>query len=99
MAKTQHGRDLSGAEMAQMLDEFCNGMDDRHVQDFVQTIVCRTHRTLQQRIMSLFIATIDGWAEAFAKSNYDLRNESTVKLARRIIDATGDKYDRYLPLI
>lgn len=96
--KTQHGRELSGAEMAQMLDEFCNGSDKPEQEQFVQQITTRTHRTLQQRIMGLFVKTIEAWAET--KENwYDQRNEATIKLARKMIAATGDKYDRGLPLV
>lgn len=95
--KTQHGRDLTGAEMCQMLDEFCNsigGTDD--VKDFVEQLTHRTHRTLQQRIMALFVAAIEAWA---AEEHFDARNEATVQLAKKIVAATGDKYDRHLPLI
>ncbi len=96
--KTQHGRDLSGSEMAQMLDEFCNGAGEGEVSDFVSQTTAGTHRTLQQRIMGLFVKTIEAWAET--KENwYDQRNEATIKLARKMIAATGDKYDRCLPRI
>lgn len=95
--KIQHGRDLTGAELAQMIDEFVNCHDRKGVEEFVEQVTCRTHRTLQQKIMGLFVATIDAWAED--KGGHDLRNEATVKLAKKIIAATGDKYDRYLPLI
>lgn len=96
--KTQHGRDLTGAEMAQMLDEFCNAFShEKEMNDFVEQVTRRTHRTLQQRIMALFVKTIEAWADG--KCGHDARNEATVKLARRIVEATGDKYDRFLPLI
>jgi hypothetical protein len=97
MAKTQHGRDLTGAEMAVMLDEFANGQPTREVTAFVEQITMRTHRTLQQKIMGLFVACIETWAED--KGGHDGRNEATVKLAKKMIDGTGDKYDRGLPYI
>lgn len=95
--KTQHGSDLTGAEMAQLLDEFCNRYDRTEYEKFVEQLTCRTHRTLQQRIMGLFVAAIEGWAAD--KGGHDGRNEATVKLCQKIIAATGDKYDRHLPLI
>ena len=95
--KTQHGRDLTGAEMAQMLDEFVNGGGTEQTAAFVEQVTGRTHRTLQQKIMGLFVATIEAWAED--KFGHDLRNEATVKLAKKIVAATGDKYDRFLPLV
>lgn len=98
--KTQHGRDLTGEEMAQMLDEFCNSMDRRELPKFVEQVTLRTHRTLQQKIMGVFVATIEAWAEqAKSPGHFDARNEATVKLAKKMVDATGDKYDRTLPYI
>ena len=98
MAKTQNGRELTGAEMAQMLDEFCNAYSrEKEIADFVQQVTCRTHRTLQQRIMALFVKTIEAWASD--EGGHDDRNAATVKLAQKIITATGDKYDRSLPFI
>lgn len=97
MSKTQHGRDLTGNEMAQMLDEFVNGMDEPEISSFVEQLTKRTHRTLQQRAMLLFVRTIEAWAAD--KGGHDPRNEATVKLCQKIVEATGDKYDRFLPLI
>jgi hypothetical protein len=98
--KTQHGRDLTGEEMAQMLDEFANSCYRDQKQAFVEQITQRTHRTLQQSIMGLFVGVLEVWAEnAKSPGRYDARNEATVKLAAKMIEATGDKYDRGLPLI
>ncbi len=95
MAKTQHGRDLTGAEMAEMLDEFANSVGREQIPAFVEHVTRRTHRTLQQKIMGMFIACIEAWAVAPS----DLRNEATVKLCKKIVESTGDKYDRMLPHI
>lgn len=95
MAKTQHGRDLTGEEMATMLDEFCNSSGQDKFEEFAQTIVFRTHRTLQQKIMGAFVKCIEKWSEA----PHDARNEATVSLCKKIVAATGDKYDRHLPYI
>jgi hypothetical protein len=45
--------------------------------------------------MGLFVACIEAWAVAPS----DGRNEATVKLCKRIVDSTGDKYDRHLPYV
>ena len=95
--KTQHGRDLSGKEMAEMLDEFLNSYDTTQVAEFVQHATCSVHRTLQQRMMGLFVLCIEAWAIDFG--GHDARNEATVKLAKKIVAATGDVYDRFLPNI
>jgi hypothetical protein len=94
-AKT-HGRELTGAEMAEMLDEFMNSSGNEKIPEFVEQLTCRTHRTLQQRIMGLFVACIEAWAEA---PSYDARNEATVSLAKKFVAGSGDKYDRFLPFI
>lgn len=96
MAKTQHGRDLTGEEMAQMLEEFSNGLPKRIVEAFVQQVTQRTHPTLQQKMMGLFVAVIEKWSE---ETDFDQRNEATIKLAKKMVAATGDKYSRYLPTI
>ena len=97
MAKTQNGRDLTGEEMAQMLGEFCNAYDTSKVKDLVRAITHREHRTIQQRIMGVCVALIESFAAD--EGGHDGRNEATYKLAKKIVDATGDKYDRHLPLI
>lgn len=97
MAKTQHGRELTGEEMAQMLDEFVNGGGERETRAFVEQVTKRTHRTLQQRIAALFMRTIEGWA-ALPEYSIDPRNEAAVKLSKRIVEVT-DKCERSLPLI
>lgn len=58
---------------------------------FAET-VCNGHRTLQQSVMRLFMATIKRMAE----NNTDERNERAVELAKKIADTAGD-YS--LPLI
>ena len=96
MAKTQNGRELKGSEMAMMLDEFCNSGQKEEFEAFVEQLTCRTHRTLQQRIAALFVRSFEAWAGV---SSFDARNEATVKLAKKFVEATGDKYDRALPFI
>jgi hypothetical protein len=94
--KTQSGGELTGQEMCQMLDEFCNGSTSKHHGEFVVQLTQRTHRTLQQKIMGLFISCIEAWA---TQTSFDARNEATINLCKKIIAATGDKYDRCLPYI
>lgn len=90
----------TGAEMARELDNWVNGASKADVQAFAEAVTERTHRTLQQKCMGLFVACIEIWAERSKRPDlYDARNEATVKLARKMVDATGDKYDRHLPLI
>lgn len=100
MEKTVHGRDLTGEQMGELLDEFVNGASREQMAAFVQKVTDRTHRTLQQKIMGAFVACIESWAARAERPGlYDARNEATVKLCKKIVDATGDKYDRVLPYI
>lgn len=98
MAKQDHGRDLTGAEMAQMLDEFCNGVTQEKIDEFVDTLVHRTHRTLQQKIASLMLNAFEKWGD-LKEGQYDLRNEATVKVARLVKEAIKDVFYKRLPSI
>ena len=98
--KDIHGRDLSGEELAQLVDEFVNGAGDSEVKAFADQITQRTHRTLQQKIMGLFLGVSEQGAAVADKPNfYDARNEATVKLAAKMLAAAGDKYERHLPCV
>ena len=76
------------------LENFVNGATKKDMAEFVDYVVHYAHRTLQQRMMALFMDVIQAWA----KSSFDLRNEATVKLAQKIMSKL-DKYDVMLPLI
>jgi len=98
MAKIQHGGDLTGQQMGEMLDEFCNSSNGRaEIAAFADHVTRRAHRTLQQKIASMFVACFEVWAAD--EHGHDGRNEATVKLAKKFVEATGDKYDRALPYI
>lgn len=79
------------------LDRIANVGRKEHYRKAVEGICYRTHRTLQQGIMRLFLETIREWAEAYDTGQYDARNEATVKLSRKIVDAIEG--DDYLPFI
>jgi hypothetical protein len=56
--------------------------------------VMNEHRTLQQGMMRLFIATIEEWAK---QEYYDLRNEDTIMLSRKIVETIqGESYLRFV---
>lgn len=97
-SEVPHGRNLSGEQMARLLGEFVNANGKSTYAQVAQEIVTREHRTLQQNIMGFFVAVIEAWA-TLPEDRYDLRNEATVRLARKIVAGTGDKYDRHLPHI
>lgn len=89
---------MTGKELAEALSNFVNGASKNDMREFVEQLTRREHRTLQQRAMSLFVGCIERWAEDLDTNRFDLRNEATVRLAARFVQAT-DKYERALPLI
>jgi len=60
--------------------------------------ICNDHRTLQQSAMRAFLACIQQWKEAHDEGRYDMRNEATVRLAKKMLEAVDEK-DLYLPMI
>lgn len=97
MTKKDHGRDLTGKEMCETLDEFANGASKERIAEFLDTLVNRTHRTLQQRIAGLMLQSIEAWG-ALPENRYDARNAATIVVCKKILAAI-DKYDRQLPYI
>ena len=98
MTKLDHGRNLTGKELAELIGEFVNAGDKKEYAEFVDAIVNREHRTLQQKICSLFMNTFEAWGSLPA-DRYDLRNQATVKLAKTVVEATKDVFYKSLPLI
>lgn len=64
---------------------------------FADRITTREHRTLQQLIFGMIWRCIVKWAEHDKNGWYDARNEATVKLCRRIVDAVGE--EQHFPYI
>lgn len=78
----------SGEEMAVQLGHFVNAMG-HDIEGFVKQLTENEHRTLQQRAMALFLGCIEAWADT-EDSRFDLRNEDTVKLSRKIKEALAE---------
>jgi hypothetical protein len=77
-----------GIELGKRLAEFVNAENSDAVAAFVDCITRRTHRTLQQGIMRLFVRLCEAWAKVGEQGEgwYDLRNECTIKAAPKIVD-------------
>lgn len=56
-------------------------------------VLTNEHRTNQQKAFRFFMDTIREWA---AQDSYDLRNEATITLSKRIIEAVGDEAIPYV---
>ena len=74
--------ETKGAEAARELTNYVNSMG-HSVEDFVEQLTLREHRTLQQSVMALFLGCIEAWADK-EDGRFDLRNEDTVKISRKI---------------
>jgi len=74
--------ETEGVKAAKELANFVNGMG-HSVEDFVEQLTLREHRTLQQQAMALFLGCIEAWADK-EDGRFDLRNEDTVKICRKI---------------
>jgi len=78
----------TGEKMARELGHYVNALGGDHA-DFVEQLTRGEHRTLQQSAMGLFLECIEAWADT-PEGRYDLRNEDTVRLARKIKAALTD---------
>lgn len=67
-----------GVQIAKQLSSYANGMS-KNPAGFVDAVT-GDHRTLQQSMMRLFVECIYRWSE----EDYDMRNEETVRLSKRI---------------
>ena len=56
----------------------------------------KDHRTQQQNTMRVFMEVISQWADDAEIENFDLRNQDTVTLAKKIIDAIPSRYLQYV---
>jgi len=82
-------------EVVEALSRFANTMNlDGNA--FVAALM-REHRTLQQSIFGLMLASIEAWAE-LPENRYDARNAFTVGRCREIVDFMG-KFNMRPPCI
>jgi hypothetical protein len=75
-----------GRHLADQLADFMNHNGYQDTDAFVNQIVHRTHRTLQQEIFGLFVALCEEWAKQDGPGQYDLRNEATIAGAKKVTD-------------
>lgn len=81
--------------MAAAMANFLNSIDDEMAPKFVEGMACQ-HRTLQQKFTGLCFEWLKNLA-ALDATQYDLRNEASVEMARKIVGQFGDQM--YLPHI
>ena len=79
---------VKGREVAEALLGALNNMSyDKDVMDGFISQVASSHRTIQQSSAKLVFALIEKWAKMGEERNFDLRNEATVQMSQKCVDA------------
>lgn len=95
----ESSRRKTGEEAAEMMENFVNCMSMKaQEEEFAKKIVFGTHRTLNQSFWGLIFKTINMQATEFDKGRFDLRNEASGKLCKKIVETLGDDL-MFLPFI
>jgi hypothetical protein len=84
--QAKHNDEEYAKAVGRVLSDYANVISGDGALTLATVLTRMTHRTLQQSIMALMLTTINAWA-ALPESQYDARNEFTVKLAKQIIAA------------
>ena len=72
----------------QVAQDFADGVNNMSFNNKAfAAAICSQHRTLQQNAMRAMTACIKEWA---TQSDYDLRNEQTVMVCKKIMALVGD---------
>jgi len=88
-------RTEDASDLARRISDFLNHGGDAAT--LVENLMS-DHRTLQQKLVREVVwPLLKAHAEAHARGWYDLRNEGTVTLAARLVDAAGEHV--YLPFV
>ena len=84
-------------EVVKTLSDFVNCYS---TPDFAEVIKFMSweHRTLQQQMTQVCVLWLKHLASLEEHDGYDLRNEASVKLAKRLLSEV-EEHDLYLPLI
>ena len=81
--------------VASSLSAFMNGAGTTDIAELAEEIL-RDHRTLQQQTFGLMMTCIQKWSET---ENFDVRNDYTVKLCKKLMEAAKDDWFGRVPLI
>lgn len=89
-----------GKNVASELSSVLNSMtyEEEVIKGFVEGITLQ-HRTLQQSSMRAILVLISEWAKMEENKRYDLRNEATVKMCKKIKDFLDKEDLTYLPFV
>lgn len=75
-----------GKEIAEALSKLVNIMSNDEEEEAFINVVLTDHRTLQQKMARIFLQCVVRWSKDFDRGWYDLRNEQTVKICKKITE-------------
>ncbi len=79
-------KQLTAQEIAKALADSVNNFSFNN--DKFADAILQEHRTIQQNIMRGFMTLVEKWAALEETGRFDGRNEATVKMASKIVEAT-----------
>ena len=91
------GTDERAEEFVKAFSSFVNSRSTPEFEYAVE-LMSREHRTLQQQMTQVCLLWLEHLTSLEEHNGYDLRNEASVKLAKRLLSEV-EKYDLRLPLI
>lgn len=84
----------TGQEMAASLANFANNFNC-DLEGFVEGVTS-DHRTLQQSMFNLFLHCMKEWSMRADGSNFDPRNEFTVKTSKKFMDLYEKEFGAFV---
>ena len=84
-------------EVVKTLSDFVNCYSTPDFEEVIE-LMSREHRTLQQQMTQVCVMWLKHLSTLEEHNGYDLRNEASVKLAKRLLSEV-EEHDLYLPLI
>jgi len=85
-------RTETAVDLARSLGQFVNQFGHRK-DIFIEQLVGRTHRSLQQNLGRLVFALIRAWGKEYENGRYDMRNEALVKSCMDIKDLMDNVHE------
>jgi hypothetical protein len=86
----------TGKDVADSLSKMVNRMGGGpELKDFVDAVT-NDHRTLQQQTFGAFMACIEKWSKS---DRFDARNEYTIKMCKKMMEAVKDEWTGRCPMI
>ena len=90
--ENQNEGQIAAVALSRMVNRMGGGPE---AEDFINAVT-NDHRTLQQQTFGLFMKCIEKWSKT---KNFDARNEYTINLCKKMMEAVKDDYFGRPPMI